>query len=148
MVRMLHLYYCVCLASLVVSPAALADRKQPLIGQSEHVYTLASENTEIRGLAFDDISPEAPRLFVLDRSGWIFAYKLNQNPKEHLDKLTLVDRYALPREVALPRRMLRDTKSTYGRIPTGNTSILIAPTETPKHWRERIISQMTRTYTI
>ncbi len=94
MLRMLCLYCYVCLAS----QAALAGGNQPLIGQSEHVYTLASENTEITGLAFDDISPEAPRLFVLDRSGWIFVYRLVRNQKEHLDELTLIDRYALPKE--------------------------------------------------
>ena len=102
MLRILYLYGWVCLASLAASPAVLADPKQPLIGQSEHVYTLASENSEICGLAFDDVSPEAPRLFVLDRSGWIFAYKLNQNPEEHIDSLTLVDRYALPKEADEP----------------------------------------------
>ena len=102
MLRMLYLCCCVCLTFLVASPPARADQKQPLIGQSEHVYTLASENTEIRGLAFDGVSPEAPRLFVLDRSGWVFAYKLHQNPEEPLGELTLVDRYALPRKADQP----------------------------------------------
>ena len=102
MVKMWRRYACVGLLFLVLSTVAAADRKPPLIGQSEKVYTLASENTEISGLAFDDISAEAPRLFVLDRSGWIFVYRLNQNPEEHIDRLTLVDRYALPQKAGQP----------------------------------------------
>ena len=32
---------------------AAAENASPLIGESERVYTLASENSEVRGLAFD-----------------------------------------------------------------------------------------------
>ena len=70
----------------------------PLIGESEKVYTLAGDNKEIRGLAFDDMSPQAPRLFVLDQTGKIFAYGLHQNPGKAIDELKLLDQYTLPKD--------------------------------------------------
>ena len=85
--RMIRLYLlCVGLLLSVMSGMALAWEKAPLIGESEKVYTLSPDNTEIRGLAFDDVSPAAPRLFVLDRSGKIFVYNLNQDIKANIDE--------------------------------------------------------------
>jgi len=83
---------------------ALAWEKQPLIGESEKVYTLSTDITEIRGLAFDDISPEAPRLFVLDHSGKIFVLKYNRNDHTNLDTFTEIDFYDLPKEGDAPLR--------------------------------------------
>jgi hypothetical protein len=83
---------------LVCATAAAAESKGPPIGTSEKVYALAPENQEVRGLALDDVSPAAPRLFVLDRSGKIFAYQLPQDPKAGDDTLKLLRTYPLPRE--------------------------------------------------
>jgi len=77
---------------------ASADKNSPLIGECEKVYTLADKNRKIRGLAFDDISPDAPRLGVLDSSGKIFVYKVPEAPDENIDKLKLLETYELPRE--------------------------------------------------
>ena len=72
-----RLHCCILLiSSMGVAPAWTAD-KLVLIGQSERAYTLAPDNTRIRGLAFDDVSPHAPRLFVLDRSARIFVYEFD-----------------------------------------------------------------------
>jgi len=62
---------------------------EPLIGESEAFYTLAPENKAARGLAFDNVSPEAPRLFVLDASNKIFVYKVGRD-------LKLTETYDLP----------------------------------------------------
>lgn len=98
MMKILRLYCCIWLLSSATVRAAPAKEELPLIGQSEKVYTLASENTEVRGLAFDDVSPHAPRLFALDRSGWIFVYKLNQSPEKGIDEVRLLQKYGLPKE--------------------------------------------------
>lgn len=79
-----------CLISISLG-SPLARGAAALVGQSEQVYTLAAENTEVRGLAFDDISPEAPRLFALDASGKIFVYKVGRD-------LTLTETHALPQD--------------------------------------------------
>jgi hypothetical protein len=73
--------------SLVCLAASAAASTPALIGESEKVYPLAQGNTEVRGLAFDEVSPEAPRLFVLDRSGHVFIYT---------DELKFLDRLDLP----------------------------------------------------
>lgn len=71
----------ICLVMIAPSSAA---GKPPLIGESEKVYSLAPGNTQIRGLAFDDASAEAPRLFVLDRSARIFVYAFDGDPNGEL----------------------------------------------------------------
>src|SRR5512147_916459 len=70
------------LGLLIVLSAGLsgAAAKSPLMGESEKAYALAPENTEVRGLAFDDVSPLAPRLLVLDKSGKIFIYGVPAGP--------------------------------------------------------------------
>jgi len=55
---------------LLAAGTAGAAAKSPLMGESEKAYALAPENSEVRGLAFDDTSPLAPRLFVLDAAGY------------------------------------------------------------------------------
>jgi len=102
MARILHLSCCLWLMCWVIAARASAEEESPLIGQSEHVYTLADENTQIRGLDFDDVSANAPRLFVLDGSGWIFVYKLNRNQGEGIDELKLLDKYDLAKEIGEP----------------------------------------------
>ncbi len=62
-----------------ISLSAAAARS-PLMGESEKAYVLAPENTEVRGLAFDDFSPLAPRLFVLDKTGKVFIYSVPAGP--------------------------------------------------------------------
>ena len=98
--KIIRLYLCFWYLVTFCLGTALAGPKAPLIGESEKVYTLARDNTEIRGLAFDNISPEAPRLFVLDCSGKIFIYKLNQ--KANHDELKLLDTYDLPKKGDAP----------------------------------------------
>ena len=98
MTRILRLLCCVWVMCWVITGAVQAEEKLPLIGQSEKVYTLADENTEIRGVAFDDVSANAPRLFVLDGAGWIFVYKLDQNSEEGVDELNLLEKYELAKE--------------------------------------------------
>ena len=73
-----------------------SSTKSPLIGESEKVYALASGNKDIRGLAFDDVTPKAPRLFVLDSSGKIFVYRSIQNYEKGIDELKLVNTHVLP----------------------------------------------------
>ena len=65
---------------LLAAGTAGAAAKFPLMGDSEKAYVLAPENTEVRGLAFDDISPLAPRLFVLDAAGKVFIYGVPADP--------------------------------------------------------------------
>ena len=96
MSRTLRWSLCVAFLSSVRLGAVLGGQTAPLIGESEKVYTLAAGNADIRGLAFDEISPEAPRLFVLDRAGKIFVYKLHRKPAEGIDELKLLDTYDLP----------------------------------------------------
>jgi len=65
-----------------------AAKKAPsLLGESLCAYTLAENNTEVRGLAFDDASTGGPRLFALDGSGRIFAYGLQQESESETLKL-------------------------------------------------------------
>ena len=91
-------FFCVALFVAVHVGLGFGGQATPLIGESEKVYTLASENADIRGLAFDEISPEAPRLFVLDRAGKIFVYKLHRKPTEGVDELKLLETYDLPKD--------------------------------------------------
>ncbi|MBM3285667.1 MAG: hypothetical protein FJY81_07315, partial [Candidatus Aminicenantes bacterium] len=67
-----------------------------LIGASERVFSLSEENAEIRGLAFDDITKDKPRLYVLDGSGKIFAYRVSQDAKKGIDELEYVSSIQLP----------------------------------------------------
>ena len=84
-------------ASLNVAPAS-AEKNASVVGESEQVYTLAEGNAETCGLAIDDVSSDAPRLFTLDRSGRIFAYQLSRNPQEGADELKLIRAIELPKE--------------------------------------------------
>jgi len=102
MIKTLRRFFCVVLLFSARAGVVLGGQTAPLIGASEKVYTLAAENAEIRGLAFDEISPEAPRLFVLDRAGKIFVYKLCQNPEEGIDELKLLETYELPKDGGSP----------------------------------------------
>lgn len=74
----------------LLAGSAFADEdRPPVVGESEKSYALAPENTEVRGLAIDDATPAA-RLFVLDRSGKLFVYRLPQNQKAKKDELALL----------------------------------------------------------
>ena len=72
-----------------------ADEAPPLIGESVCVYTLADDNTEVRGLAFDGASAGTPRLFVLDHSGLVFAYGFHQETESEIETLELLQTYDL-----------------------------------------------------
>lgn len=72
----LVIIFCACTA------LSYAEKNSPIIGESERVYTLEAANQEIRGLAFDDVSKDAPILYVLDGSGKIFLYEVQGNSKE------------------------------------------------------------------
>ncbi|MBN1442933.1 MAG: transglutaminase family protein, partial [Planctomycetes bacterium] len=53
-------------------------------------------NTDIQGLAFDEVSPDAPRLLVLDGAGKVFAYRLKEDAAAGIDELELLRVLALP----------------------------------------------------
>lgn len=93
MKRRVWLVSIVLLAAAAVTAEA-AD-KPPVVGESEAVLALAAENTEVRGLAFDEFSPRAPRLFVLDASGKIFVYRPG-GAKTGRDGLALLGTIPLP----------------------------------------------------
>ncbi|MBN1123396.1 MAG: hypothetical protein JXA82_00215 [Sedimentisphaerales bacterium] len=97
MSNMIRMCFCFCFLLSLMESTPCFGKSVPRIGESEKVYTLAGDNQEIRGLAFDDISPKAPRLFILDRSGKIFVYRLHQNPGEEIDELILLDTLSLPK---------------------------------------------------
>ncbi len=75
---------CTFVVLLVLTGSVLADDAShaAVIGDSERVYALADENTDVRGLAFDDRSVDTRRLFVLDRSGKIFVYRFDQDEQQ------------------------------------------------------------------
>ena len=86
------------LASLAAPTAALAPQH---VGESLGIYDLAEGNAEVRGVAWDQRSPDAPRLLALDRSGKLFVYR---PPGEGSDELELLSIHELPAPVrdALP----------------------------------------------
>lgn len=90
---------CVLQSTLVLG----TESEQPIIGETECVYTLAQENTEVRGLAWDESSHEQPRLLVLDRSGTVFAYELGGDGELDLaETLSLYGRVG-PTKLVSPR---------------------------------------------
>jgi len=80
----------------IVQADLLAKETSPIVGESEKVYVLADENLDVRGLAFDDSSAEAPRLFVLDHSGKIFVYKYQNNSEKRSDRLEYLHAHKIP----------------------------------------------------
>ena len=93
---------------LAMSWTAAEAKKAPIIGESKMVYTLSEENQEIRGLAFDNVSPSMPRLFVLDGSGKIFVYRPVQDAQKGMDELKYLETIDLPlgadgKSIASPR---------------------------------------------
>ncbi|MBN1816204.1 MAG: hypothetical protein JW828_02515 [Sedimentisphaerales bacterium] len=103
------------ISSWFIAPGSVADTRT-LIGQSEKVYTLAPGNTQIKGLAFDDLSPHAPRLFVLDHTAGIFIYKLDGDADSPKKELQLSGNIALPNgdnksHISDPRGLAYDFES-------------------------------------
>ncbi len=86
---------------LLCAATAAAAVKPPVVGESEACYTLAAGNEDVRGLAFDDASPKAPRLFVLDAAGRIFVYRPAGDPKPAAGELSLLEVIPLPAEAAM-----------------------------------------------
>lgn len=72
--------------------ASAAEAGGPLIGDVEATSTLAEENTDIQGLAFDEVSPEAPRLLVLDGAGKVFVYRPRRDPTETTERAESTER--------------------------------------------------------
>jgi len=81
---------------LAMSWTAAEGKKAPTIGESEMVYTLNEENQEIRGLAFDNVSPSMLRLFVLDGSRKIFVYQPVRDASKGADELKFLHTIDLP----------------------------------------------------
>ncbi|MBN2508418.1 MAG: transglutaminase family protein [Verrucomicrobia bacterium] len=73
---------------LAASPCATGEPAAP-VGTCEHVYSLAAENTEVRGLAWDESASASPRLLVLDQSGKVFAYERRRGESPDSDTLSL-----------------------------------------------------------
>jgi hypothetical protein len=84
------------LAAFVLVGPLRAESKGPLMGTSERVYPLAPENREVRGLAFDEASPLAPRLFVLDAGGKVFIYGVPPEASTAAGALKLLGSVPLP----------------------------------------------------
>ena len=97
--KILRIFISILFIAAVGFALSSTPKKTPLIGESENVYTLADENQDIRGLAFDDVSGDTPRLFVLDRCGKIFVYRLHQDSKTGKDELEYLNIYDLPKDV-------------------------------------------------
>lgn len=91
-------FFCLCLLFAIIQRGQCSDKTPLLIGDCEKVYTAANDNKEIRGLAFDESSAEAARLFTLDASGHIYVYRLRQDAKKQIDKLELMDKISLPKD--------------------------------------------------
>ena len=83
-----------------------AGKNKPIIGDSVGSYNLAPENQDVIGMTFDEISKEAPRLFVLDKSGKIFVYGLDKEDSEGFKGFSLKETIDLPAgEDGQPRRV-------------------------------------------
>jgi hypothetical protein len=76
--------------AVLVPLSAAAQAREPLIGQSEQVYVCCEDNTDVRGLAFDDHAAKAGRLFVLDGTARVFIYGLPPEPSAQADGLELL----------------------------------------------------------
>lgn len=74
----------------------LPAAKPTLIGETEQIFTLAQDNTEIRGLAFDDRAKDNSRLYVLDNSKKIFVYQMKLSSRERSDELEYLYSVELP----------------------------------------------------
>jgi hypothetical protein len=81
-----------CFSILVFGQAA----QNPIIGETEKVFPLAEGNDEVRGLAWDEVSGDAPRLFVLDASRKIFVYASIVSPQGGVEDLKLAKVLELP----------------------------------------------------
>jgi hypothetical protein len=81
---------------LIAAGMAGAASKSPLVGEVEKTFALAPENTEVRGLAFDEVSPLAPRLFVLDAAGKVFVYGVPPESASATGELKPLDSIPLP----------------------------------------------------
>ncbi|MBN2475293.1 MAG: transglutaminase family protein [Pirellulales bacterium] len=98
--KLLYRLLCLVLVVTIASATACADGKSLRIGECEKAYTLAAENTAAVGLVVDDVSPRAPRLLVLDQSGKVFAYRIDENPDDDAGELPLLSVCQLPAEAA------------------------------------------------
>lgn len=79
---------------LLALPAA-AVPSEVCVGQSEQVYLLAKSSGGVRGVAFDSISPEAPRLFVLSGFGSVCTYRTPRDVNPEQAELELLERIDL-----------------------------------------------------
>jgi hypothetical protein len=86
------------LAAAAVPAGSVPAEKAPIIGDSVQSYALAPANQAVRGMAFDDVSADAPRLFVLDENGKIFVYRPPQGQNPTADTLELIDEMELPED--------------------------------------------------
>ncbi len=103
---MLPASFAFALATVIVTTFGPPESAHPIVGECEHVYALAPENTAIRGVAWDESSGHAPRLFALDQSGRVFEYVLSPDdslqPTRTFDLRTApdADPFASPRGLA------------------------------------------------
>ncbi|MBN1589218.1 MAG: transglutaminase domain-containing protein [Pirellulales bacterium] len=110
----IHATVAVLLVSWASVVVAAPDDAAPLIGESEAVYTLSPKNDDIRGLAFDDVSPKAPRLLVLDRSGKVFSYQIPRRDDGATGELKQLEVIELPRD-AQGNRLVKPRGLAYAR---------------------------------
>lgn len=98
---------------LLVVPAAAKDAPLP-VGGVEKTCTLDAKNTQIRGLAIDDVSSGSSRLLVLDASAKVFCYQLPREGQDTAGRLKLLETIELPAD-ARDRRPAKPRGLAYAR---------------------------------
>ncbi len=88
---------------VLMTTVCAADETRPTVGESERVYTLAPENKEIRGIAWDESDQDVPQLLVLDRSGKLFEYQLGPDDTLNLSRTLDLQAIVGSRRLSSPR---------------------------------------------
>ncbi len=89
---------CALAASTAAVAQILTEEASPLVGDSIALYRLAPENDDVRGLALDETSSQAPRLLVLDGSGALFLYRAPAATAPGAEPLALLGTLSLPKD--------------------------------------------------
>jgi len=91
-----EIFWTLVLTVLLAGSLWAAGSDKPIIGESVGSYILAPENQNILGMTFDEISKDAPRLFVMDKSGKIFVYGLDKEGATGFKGFSLKETIDLP----------------------------------------------------
>ena len=96
MKRKTGIFWVLIMTVLLAGSLPAAGNDKSIIGDSVGSFNLAPENQNVIGMTFDEISKEAPRLFVLDKSGKIFVYGLDKEGSEGFKGFSLKETIDLP----------------------------------------------------